>query len=64
MLYNVDYFLIRFSFPPLTILPLSFWNEGYQELRREALLFLLCLSNCRVGNGYPASALGKDARLS
>ena len=32
------------------------------ELRREALLFLICLSYCKVGRGYRASKLTKPMR--
>ena len=33
------------------------------EIRAEALLFLIGLSFCRVGRAYPAGALTKDARI-
>lgn len=33
-----------------------------ETFRREALLFLICLSYCRVGKGYPAGALSKDTK--
>lgn len=33
-----------------------------ESFRREALLFLICLSYCRVGKGYPAGALSKDTK--
>mmetsp|Transcript_6253 Transcript_6253/g.9079 ORF Transcript_6253/g.9079 Transcript_6253/m.9079 type:complete len:618 (+) Transcript_6253:80-1933(+) len=34
-----------------------------KELKKEALLFLLCLSYCRVGMAYSASSLGKDSKV-
>lgn len=33
-----------------------------ESFRREALLFLICLSYCKVGKGYPAGALSKDTK--
>lgn len=33
-----------------------------EAFRKEALLFLICLSYCKVGKGYPAGALPKDTR--
>jgi len=32
------------------------------SFRKEALLFLICLSYCKVGQGYPAGVLPKDTR--
>ncbi len=36
--------------------------EKHEELQQEALLFLICLSFCRVGEAYPASCLSKHGR--
>ncbi len=36
--------------------------EKREELQQEALLFLICLSFCHVGEGYPASCLSKHSR--
>jgi len=33
-----------------------------EAFRKEALLFLICLSYCKVGKGYPARALPRDTR--
>jgi len=33
-----------------------------EAARKEALLFLICLSYCRVGKGYPAGALTKSTK--
>ncbi len=33
-----------------------------EAFRKEALLFLICLSYCKVGKGYPAGALSRDTR--
>jgi len=35
-------------------------QENSEEMRREALLFLICLSYCKVGRGYRASELSKQ----
>lgn len=37
-------------------------QENSEELRREALLFLICLSYCKVGRGYRAGELSKPMR--
>ena len=37
-------------------------QENSEELRREALLFLICLSYCKVGRGYRATELSKPMR--
>ena len=36
-------------------------NKRCDDIRHEALLFLISLSYCRVGEGYPASLLSKDS---
>jgi transcription initiation factor TFIIH subunit 4 len=33
------------------------------EIRKEALLFLICLSYCRVGSAYPASSLSEYGKI-
>lgn len=37
-------------------------HKKHQELLQEALLFLICLSYCRLGEAYAASSLTKDGR--
>ncbi len=37
-------------------------NHNGQELRREAMLFLICLSYCKVGRGYRITELSKPTR--
>jgi transcription initiation factor TFIIH subunit 4 len=37
-------------------------HKKHQELLQEALLFLICLSYCRLGDAYAASSLSKDGR--
>ena len=37
-------------------------QEKSEDLRREALLFLICLSYCKVGRGYRAAELSKPMR--
>lgn len=36
-------------------------NRRCEDIRHEAILFLISLSYCRVGEGYPWSLLSKDA---
>ena len=36
-------------------------NKRCEDIRNEALLFLICLSYCRVGSAYPASILSRDS---
>jgi len=37
-------------------------QKNHEELRKEALLFLICLSYCKVGRGYRAMELSKPMR--
>lgn len=37
-------------------------NGETEEFRKEALLFLICLSYCKVGKAYPAGALAKGTK--
>ena len=36
--------------------------DQQEAARKEALLFLICLSYCKVGKGYPAGALTKRTK--
>ena len=38
-------------------------NKRCDDIRHEALLFLICLSYCRVGEPYPASMLSRDSQV-
>mmetsp|Transcript_14049 Transcript_14049/g.20523 ORF Transcript_14049/g.20523 Transcript_14049/m.20523 type:complete len:351 (-) Transcript_14049:774-1826(-) len=64
MLLDVHVQVWQFVLQYLKSLQMKFRNDKKaQEIQSEALLFLICLSYCRVGEAYPADALSKDAKI-